>query len=513
MAYYYTKNEEIVSSQVNRTFESLFTCTEKAFETWVDELCDYVTKQWDEKGQPPKSGVKLEDMGKEFERICNVDTDAMWFKDEQTRQLDCIIDSARVSIANSFFPNILKAKDTVGEDKAVSVYDLFAKKSARSKTIAVLKKCIREDGFYEFSPIYRPATSFKGDLRKEAKRIVEEILTEEATGKGSRSLWIDPQEKIERRTPRITAKELQSFFDRKLLKKKHLNGINLNKVAPDSLYRIRVYPIGSEAQYVLPKVFRHLELGAGIAPNNFPSANARLLYRHYTKKCIGQEQIVIYDPSMGFGGRLLGALSLRDRPIHYIGTDPNTENWIKELGISRYEYLERVFKSHVKWGEKFKGTYICSGSEDVSKNIEFKKYKGKVDFVFTSPPYFSAEIYSDEPTQSSIKFKEYDSWRDNFLRPTLKTCVEWLKPQRYLAFNIADINVGNTQYPLEEDTIKILKELGMRYEGKLKMVLALSPAMKLKKQTGQPSTKNFCIVNGKWRKFEPIFVFYKNTKK
>ena len=50
MAYYYTKNEEIVSSQVNRTFESLFTCTEKAFETWVDELCDYVTKQWDEKG-------------------------------------------------------------------------------------------------------------------------------------------------------------------------------------------------------------------------------------------------------------------------------------------------------------------------------------------------------------------------------------------------------------------------------------------------------------------------------
>ena len=53
----------------------------------------------------------------------------MWFKDEQTRQLDCVIDGARVAVANSFFPNILKAKDTVGEDKAISVYDLFAKKS------------------------------------------------------------------------------------------------------------------------------------------------------------------------------------------------------------------------------------------------------------------------------------------------------------------------------------------------------------------------------------------------
>jgi elongation factor Ts len=74
---------------------------------------------------------------------------------------------------------------------------------------------------------------------------------------------------------------------------------------------------------------------------------------------------------MGFGGRLLGALSLRDRRIHYIGTDPNTENWIKEIGISRYEYMERVFKSHVRFGEPFTGTYICSGSEDVSKNAEF----------------------------------------------------------------------------------------------------------------------------------------------
>jgi hypothetical protein len=75
--------------------------------------------------------------------------------------------------------------------------------------------------------------------------------------------------------------------------------------------------------------------------------------------------------------------------------------------------------------------------------------------------------------------------------------------------NIADVNVGSTQYPLEEDTIRILKGLGLTYELKLKMVLAVSPSMRVKKETRQPGTKNFCIVNGKWRKFEPVFIFHK----
>jgi DNA modification methylase len=129
--------------------------------------------------------------------------------------------------------------------------------------------------------------------------------------------------------------------------------------------------------------------------------------------------------------------------------------------------------------------------------------------VFTSPPYFSAEIYTNEPTQSSIKFKEYSSWRDNFLRPTLETAAQWLKNDRLLAFNIADINVGSKQYPLEEDTVKILEECGLQFKEKLKMVLAKSPSMKINKTTRQPSMKNYCVINGKWRKYEPIFVFYK----
>ena len=506
MSYFYTRNDDIAKSAVNKTFAELFRCTETEFEHWVGEFCAVVTKQWDDKGQPPKAGVALEDMGTEFNRICHIDTDTMWAKDEQTRQTDCIVSTSKISIANNFFPNILKAQDTIGEDSAISVYDLFANHTARPKTINALKKSIRIDGFYAFSPIYRPAAGFTGDLRREARRVAQQVLTEELEGNSTRSIWFNRSNKVERRTPRISTAELVKFQAEGLLQPHHLNGIDLQNDTGD-FYRLRIYDTN---QKVLPLIFRHLELGAGVAPNNFPSAVARFLYTQFTKHIPTDEPITIYDPSMGFGGRLLGALSLRTRPVHYIGTDPNTENWIKELGISRYEYMARVFHSHVRYGKPFTGTYICSGSEDVHKDKDFKKHKGKVDFIFTSPPYFSAEIYSNEPTQSSIKYKEYDSWRDNFLRPTLKTCAEWLNKDRYLALNIADINVGSVQYPLEEDTVKILTELGLEYTNKLKMVLATAPSMRIKKQTGQPSTKNFCIINGKWRKYEPVFVFKKS---
>jgi hypothetical protein len=50
----------------------------------------------------------------------------------------------------------------------------------------------------------------------------------------------------------------------------------------------------------------------------------------------------------------------------------------------------------------------------------------------------------------------------------------------------------------------------MEYRGKFKMVLARSPgANRMDTQSRLPTTKNFCQVNGIWRKYEPIFYFWK----
>ena len=56
----------------------------------------------------------------------------------------------------------------------------------------------------------------------------------------------------------------------------------------------------------------------------------------------------------------LGAMSSK-KNIHYIGTDPNTDNFIDDLGISRYEYVADFFNNEALetnpfWEEK-KNTY------------------------------------------------------------------------------------------------------------------------------------------------------------
>lgn len=149
------------------------------------------------------------------------------------------------------------------------------------------------------------------------------------------------------------------------------------------------------------------------------------------------------------------------------------------------------------------------GSEVIRHDEGFKKYRGKVDLVFTSPPYFRAESYSDDENQSDKKFITYDQWRDGFLRPTLETAVEWLKPGRPLIWNIADTKIGRTYVPLEYDSKAILESLRMQYETKLKLALAHSPGANRLDREGFPETKNFCMVRGRYRKYEPIFIFRK----
>ena len=234
-----------------------------------------------------------------------------------------------------------------------------------------------------------------------------------------------------------------------------------------------------------------------------------------------EDEIVIYDPSAGWGGRILGAMCVRDdRTIHYLGTDPNTDHEIEGGARTKYEdladfYNTRTNRSTSLFPHTNRYTIFRDGAEVIRDNSEFNRYRGKVDLVFTSPPYFAKEAYSEDPTQSYKKFGLYSSWKDGFLRPTLETCVEWLKPNRYLLWNIADAKFGTDMLPLEEDSREILESLGMEYIETLKMTLAQMPGgNRLDTETGMPKAKNFVkILNdaGKeiWLKYEPIFVWKK----
>jgi len=78
-----------------------------------------------------------------------------------------------------------------------------------------------------------------------------------------------------------------------------------------------------------------------------------------------------------------------------------------------------------------------------------------------------------------------------------------------LIWNIADTIIDGQYVPLEDDSKAILEELGMQYETKLKYVLSHSPGANRLDAEGVPETKNYCMIGGSYRKYEPIFVFRK----
>ena len=52
----------------------------------------------------------------------------------------------------------------------------------------------------------------------------------------------------------------------------------------------------------------------------------------------------------------------------------------------------------------------ASGAEVVN----FSKYENQSDLVFTSPPYFDTEKYSDDEAQSYLLYPKLDLWLENF---------------------------------------------------------------------------------------------------
>lgn len=167
----------------------------------------------------------------------------------------------------------------------------------------------------------------------------------------------------------------------------------------------------------------------GSVPTNFRPMNAKAVYERFTP-----EGGVIFDPSSGFGGRMLGALSSRNN-YTYIATDPNTESIYNSyrLGTAIESVTGRTdsFELH------------CVGSED------FMGPEKSIDFAFTSPPYFDLEQYGadggdfNSDNQCFNKYPELDDWMEGYVRGTIRNVVHMLKKRKHYAINIADFNLGS----------------------------------------------------------------------
>ena len=439
---------------------------------WIDELRTFVLTEWDDKGIPPTIGLDTKDIIKNFRKLREY---PLHQGKKQFLINDDIIKNynKQASSVNQFFPTMLKTRVNNG-----SIYDWFTD-DYREKFTKVMLRVIKRDGMYNYSKCIP-----RGSDLPENWFVVQQKRTDDVSK--YYSMKSDEVKKLDSKyTTNITDYDDEKF-----------------------IYLVRVFELG---QKIFPSAIQGFRLGLGQPAVNFPPLTARYLYEKYTDHIEQNEPLNIYDPSSGWGGRILGAMSSLKR-IHYIGTDPNTDNFIDELGITRYEYVADFFNNKVletnSFWEEEKNTYhvFQEGSEHIGQHSDFQQYKGKLDLVFTSPPYFDREQYSNDEEQSYKAYPKYNDWKDNFLKPTLTNAYESLRNDRYLLWNIADIKIGTDKYhPLEQDSIDIVESLGGRYEGKLKMLMTRMIGL----DPSSGGIKNSVEIDGEYYKYEPIFIFYK----
>ena len=542
MKYFYERSK-FSEFKSNTNYHQLLQMTDDEFVSWAKLLRKEVTEQWDKRGTPPVIGKDEKGIIKNFKKLKSNPAD-YWEKDlsGDEESLGIIKNFNKdASVVNQFFPTMLKTKISVGKsaEGGLSIYDHFSDPTMEEKFVKIMKRAVKRDSMYSWSrsivnkkdenPFWdgqdgytfikevHEGKIFNGkysDLGIALAKVKEDTLANYGTFNaeyvGFGNLY-------------LSAEQVQELKDDGYLNSTQLSNIGeiedgyemADGTKKKYHYLIRWY---DKTAGIFPGILQVFRLSCGQPAVNFPALTAKWIYENYTSHIDQDEPLHIYDSSSGWGGRILGAMSSRKK-IHYVGTDPNPDNFIDELGISRYEYVAKFFNekcvddfsdSLTKFFdvEKQGNTYevFQDGSELISNNPKFQKYKGKLDLSFTSPPYFNREQYSQDENQSFKAYGEYEDWRDNFLRPTLTTIYEYLKNDRYILWNIADIKIGkSTYYPLEQDSIDILNELGCEYKGKLKMLMTRMVGL----DPSKSGIKNAVEYQGKQYKFEPIFVFHK----
>lgn len=542
--WFYEKNNELLGSPVNKTFEELLWMSKADFRQWVIDMRKEVVRLWDEKGQPPRVGYNKNEIIEQFNKLQPfiVEDDGKQPKgvagfltwDEYTGDRNIIRNTSNLGNAvNQFFPTMMKTRINYTKDPSAgkSIYDFFSKPELLDTFVTYASRHFKRDSFYHYSvPIKTSDIGRYGELPV-ASTGIEWIHAFESGRYRERTnwdYWLAPREIESEYTGynedlkgqsyiRLTHDELNKSID--LIPEKCKT--NVRALKDNESYLIRVFERGQKVFPIGLKAFRVSFCQYAV---NFPPLTAKFIYERYTREWKDESMIYVWDPSSGWGGRLLGALCVDDRlKLTYLGNDPNTDHNIGQ-GRTKYHAIYDFYREHVNkdggmmhlagWNLSHNGfVFWQKGSEEMQWDLEFQRYKGKLSLVFTSPPYFAKEAYSEDKEQSYKKFSQYDLWRDGFLKETLKTAVEWLRPGGYLAWNIADADFGGETLPLEEDSNKILIDAGMEYFETMKMSLAQMPGgNRLDTVTGLPKAKNFCKVDGLWLKFEPIFIYRKPGK-
>lgn len=203
-------------------------------------------------------------------------------------------------------------------------------------------------------------------------------------------------------------------------------------------------------------------------PAQFRPMAAKTIYDFFNAKRV-------YDPCMGWGDRLSGALAAN--LDFYYGRDVNPFCF---AGYS--EQLKRL-------PSFMNASFEMVGSETSCPEKDY------FDLVFTSPPYFKMEKYAGD-MQSHALYKTFDEWLEGYLYPTAKNAYLSVKSGGYVALNISDVYVNHRMNRICLPLIEYMKSIGAEYLG----AIGYEIGKRLNHNNRNSQAQGFC---------EPILVFGK----
>ena len=516
--------------KINITYDDILGMSDTEFLDYIQRMRATLCTIWDEQDIAPVRGWTPEEVADDFREMSSFNASKFWHKDELTGRR-VIINTHNVgnSVNAWHMSRMLKVRFNYSEkDDGRSIYQFFKDDTLFKRYLPYARRHFLRDSFYFFAQTVKLGDSlphFPEVKPLSGLAFCSEFANRERTY-GTHELLIEAKKLDRTYTGYATDLQEAEFFSLSydelilLVKTKVLPRITCRVIRAhkelnrDHAFHVRMYEKG---QRMFPAMFKSFRISMCSYAVNFPPLTAKLLYETFLKGLERDQGLLIWDPSAGWAGRLLGALSLDLRttqnefqPVRYVGTDPNPDFY--ELGNIYHDigsYYTIVRNSASLYDEANLYAVQPYGSEVVHRDAAFRELRGKLDIVFTSPPYFNREAYCEDENQSFKKFTSYEQWRDGFLRPTLHTAYDWLAHERYLLWNIADLKVGSKYLPLEQDSIAIAQEFGFEYRETILMALKSMPGANRIKEDGTPTAKNFCKVDGRLYKFEPIHVFFK----
>ena len=169
------------------------------------------------------------------------------------------------------------------------------------------------------------------------------------------------------------------------------------------------------------------------------------MYRWFTK-----EDDKILDCFAGGSVRGIVASKLKR---NYTGIDIS-KNQIEHNKLQG----SKICESHIP-------NWICDNALNVDKLDE------KYDFLFSCPPYYNLEVYSDNP--EDISTMDYEHFLNDYREIIRKSCKR-LNDNSFAVFVVGEVRNGDNFIGFVPDTIQAFKDAGLEYYNE--MILLQEPA-------------------------------------